>query len=195
MLSELLKKKSLFHNLYTIDKNIADKYREKPCPYCGGPLHFANYLRKPRGEPDGLLSEEYFLRFSLCCGKEGCRHRVMPPSCRFLGKKVYWHPAILSIVTDIQSKESCSIPKLADLLTISRNSITRWLDFYANIFPSSSQWKIIRGLVITSVKNNELPAGLVNHFLSIKSSAQEALVSCLKFLIKGTAICQKIRAG
>ncbi|HRZ54915.1 MAG TPA: hypothetical protein P5525_05600 [Candidatus Paceibacterota bacterium] len=29
------------------------------------------------------------VRFSLCCGKEGCRRRNTPPSVRFLGRWVY----------------------------------------------------------------------------------------------------------
>jgi len=193
MLSELLKKKSLFYHLYTIDKNIAEQYRKMPCPRCGGSLHFANYPRKLRGEPDGV-PEECFIRFSLCCGKEGCRRRLMPPSYRFLGRKVYWHIVILIIISEWQNKIN-SIFKLAKLFDVSRNTITRWIDFYQNIFPSSPQWQSIRGQVVSSVKNKELPASLVNHFLNLEFSIKTALVSCLKFLSQGVIISQKIRAG
>lgn len=194
MLSELLKKKSLFSHLYTIDKNIAEQYRQKPCPICGGPLYYANYPRKPRGEPDGL-PEEYFIRFSLCCGSEGCRHRLMPPSCRFLGKKVYWHIVILVVVFAWQAKTvKTNIFKLAKLFDISRNTIGRWIYFYQDVFPSSRQWKKIRGMVTASIKNDELPAGLIRFFLRLKSSAEDALVSCLKFLSQGAGFFKKIRA-
>jgi len=192
MLSELLKKKSLFHSLYIIDKNIAEQYRKKPCPHCGGPLHFANYPRKPRGEPNGI-AEEFFIRFSLCCGKEGCRRRLIPPSCRFLDKKVYWHVAILVIVSEYQNKES-SIFKVAKLFNVSRNTIARWINFYQDIFPYSPKWKRIRGQAAAFIKNNKLPSSFVNHFLNLKSCAKDALISCLKFLSKGSEICQKIRA-
>ena len=68
---------------------------QKPrMPYCEGPLHDANSWRKPRGGPPNL--EKLFeLRYSLCCGREGCRRRVMPPSVRFWGRRVYWAPVIL----------------------------------------------------------------------------------------------------
>jgi hypothetical protein len=193
MLSELLKKKSLFHRLYTIDKQSAKKYKEMPCPHCSGPLHFANYPRKPRGEPDGI-PEEYFIRFSLCCGQEGCRRRVIPPSCRFMDRKVYWHIVILIIISEYQNKE-INIFKLSKMFAVSRNTITRWIVFFQDTFSSSPQWQRIRGQVAASIKNNELPASLINHFLSFKSCAKDALVSCLKFLSQGSGFHQKIRAG
>ena len=34
-------------------------------------------------------AEAFGRRFSLCCGREGCRHRATPPSVRFLGRRVY----------------------------------------------------------------------------------------------------------
>ena len=34
-------------------------------------------------------AEAFSRRFSLCCGRDGCRHRATPPSVRFLGGRVY----------------------------------------------------------------------------------------------------------
>lgn len=194
MLSEVLKNKSFFHHLYTIDKEIAEHCRKMPCPYCNGPLYFANYLRKLRGARDGL-PEEYFTRFSLCCGREGCRHRVTPPSCRFMDRKVYWHGVILIIVSTWQQNKASSIFKLSKLSDVTRNTIKRWILFYQDIFPSSRQWLRVRGLIPAFIKNNELPSSLINYFLSIKSCAEDALAACLKFLSRGSGFFQKIRAG
>ena len=193
MLLELLKNKSLFYDLYTIDKDIAVQCRQMPCPFCGGTLHYANYFRKPRGEPAGV-DEKCFIRFSLCCGNEGCRHRIMPPSCRFMDRKVYWHVVILIIISEYQNKET-NIFKLSKLFTVSRNTIARWIIFFQDTFPSSPQWQRIRGQVTAFIKNNELPASLVNHFLNFKSCAKDAFISCLKFLSQGSEFHQKIRAG
>ncbi|RLB97848.1 MAG: hypothetical protein DRH34_14665 [Deltaproteobacteria bacterium] len=118
----------------------------------------------------------------------------MPPSCRFMDRKVYWHVVILIIISEYQNKET-NIFKLSKLFTVSRNTIARWIDFYKNIFPSSPQWQMIRGQVATSIKNSELPANLVNYFLSFKSCTKDALVSCLRFLSLGSEFHQKIRAG
>jgi len=166
-----------------------------PCPFCGGALHFANYPRKPRGEPEGV-PEECFIRFSLCCGTEGCRHRIMPPSCRFIGRKVYWYVVILVIVSDWQNKTwKTNIFRLSKVFGISRNTINRWVGFFKDIFPQSLKWQRIRGQVSASIRNNDLPSSLVNHFLNLKSSVKEALLSCLKFLSQGSGFYQIIRAG
>jgi len=193
MLSELLKNKNLFYQLFLIDKEIAEQYRQMKCPYCGGTLHYANYYRKPRGEPEDI-NEECFIRFSLCCSQEGCRRRIIPHSCRFLGRKVYWFVNILIVVYECQNSEDC-IFRLSKLYDISRYTLKRWLLFFKNVFPVSSQWQKIRGLVKASIKNSELPSILVKFFLNIKTSAQDAVVSCLKFLSQGFSLHIKIRDG
>lgn len=195
MLSKVLKNESLFWDLYKIDLATAKLYRKKQCPHCQGPLHYANYPRKPRGEPEGL-PEEYFVRFSLCCGKEGCRRRLTPPSCRFLGKKVYWYAAILTIVSDWQNKiQNMTISELAGKMGISRNTLKRWIYFFKNTFPVSFQWKKIRGRVSTIVKNDCLPGSLIHFYLQQQSNIEKALISCLNFLSQGSEISQKIRPG
>jgi hypothetical protein len=60
--------------LLSIDQGFAEDARKKACP-CGGRLHCANYLRKPRGTPV-QLSEAQCLRLSFCCDRDGCRKRA-----------------------------------------------------------------------------------------------------------------------
>ena len=195
MLSELLEKKSLFFDLYTLDKLVAQEFRKNPCPHCGGPLHFANYQRKPRGEPCEL-PKEFYTRFSLCCGSQGCRQRVIPPSCRFLGRKIYWFPVIVCVLSDIQNVDLPSNElKFPQHLQISRKTLSRWGVFFGDEFPSSPQWQSIRGLVSAKVKNDNLPLSLVNHFSSIKSSLYKALISCMKLFYKGWNLTSKIRGS
>jgi len=81
--------------LLTIDQDLAETARKKACP-CGGRLHCANYLRKPRGTPV-QLPEPCRVRLSFCCDRDGCRKRVTPPSVRFLGRKVYLGAVIIVI--------------------------------------------------------------------------------------------------
>ncbi len=67
-----------FCTLELIDERLAVAVRSERCPHCGGPLHQANYRRKPRGMwlcGDGEAST---LRHSLCCGRVGCRKRTLP---------------------------------------------------------------------------------------------------------------------
>ena len=39
--------------LFAVDQDLANAIRKNGCP-CGGRLHSANYLRKPRGTPAEL---------------------------------------------------------------------------------------------------------------------------------------------
>ena len=66
--------------LLAVDLDLAETTRRQGCS-CGGRLHRANYLRKPRGTPV-QLPEEQRLRLSFCCDRDGCRKRVTPPSVR-----------------------------------------------------------------------------------------------------------------
>jgi len=191
MLSELIKKKNLFSHLYTIDKQTAEDYRQLPCPHCGGPLYFSNYKRKPRGEPEGV-PEEYFVQFSLCCGTQGCRKRLMPPSCRFLGRKIYWFAVIVCILTDWQNNnEKVTIFDLSIQTGICWNTIKRWLAFFHDTFPAGRTWGMLRGQISACVRNNTLPSSFINYCRKFKSNVKDTLVSSLILLSGGS----KIRAG
>ena len=191
MLSELIKKKNLFFHLYEIDKSTAKRYRQLPCPHCGGPLYFSNYMRKPRGEPEGV-PEEFFIQFSLCCGTEGCRKRLMPPSCRFLGRRVYWFAVILCVLTDWQNtNEKITVSDWSIRTGICRNTINRWLAFFQDTFPASRTWLRLRGQISAGVSNSRLPSSFINYCRTVKSNAKDTLVSSLIILSGGS----KIRAG
>ena len=90
----LLADASLFTKLEIIDQELAQEVRSTPCPACGGPLHQANFPRKPRGGPKEIEKRPH-IRYSYCCGREGCRKRLTPPSIRFLGPKVYFSLTIV----------------------------------------------------------------------------------------------------
>jgi hypothetical protein len=78
-----------FEGLTTIDEAIVSQVAREPCGDCGGPPHRGDYPRKPRGGLLAIAAEALGRRFSLCCGRDGCRHRATPPSVRFLGRRVY----------------------------------------------------------------------------------------------------------
>ncbi len=89
MIDPIELRREFFEGLMAVDREIVARAAEEPCRDCGGPLHRGDYPRKPRG---GLLAAgtaAWERRFSLCCGRDGCRHRATPPSVRFLGRRVY----------------------------------------------------------------------------------------------------------
>ncbi len=185
MLPELLQKSSLFHLLYHIDIDLAKKIQLEGCPFCDGPLHHANYPRQPRGEMCNL-PKEYLICFSFCCGKKGCRRRTKPPSCRFMGQRVYWAPAILIVMTLKQNRpDSENARKLIETLEISRQTLKRWTENYREVFPKCPLGQRLREGVSPSVRNNEAPSGLVNYFQPCLHLPEQGLIECLKLLALG----------
>ena len=168
-------KKSVFFIFFTaLMWILPESCRLARCPYCGGPLHHSSYLRKPRGGPDSI-PDEYLVRLSLCCGWKDCRCRTLPPSSLFMGRRVYWGSVILVIMTLRQNRPNgTSTGKLTRLFGVSRNTIKRWIVYYRDIFPSSAGWQRLRGRISSSVRDNELPNGLVKYFLDHSESAEKA---------------------
>ena len=177
---------TLFAALASIDLDLADLCRNQRCPFCHGPLHHAPYLRKPRGGPDDL-PDRYSVRLSLCCGRDGCRRRVLPPSCLFLGRKVYWAAIVLIVVTLRQRRtEGVSARTLRLTFGVSQETLARWMTFFAQVFPRSELWRRCRGLVPSTVSNDELPASLLALFVTQYGGDEEGgLLACLEFLARG----------
>ncbi len=95
MLHDLRLGVELFAWFSEIDRQIARWVASLGCRYCAGPLYQSNYRRKPRGAKVAEAGEAFALRYSLCCGREGCRRRTLPPSLRFLGRRVYVEAVVL----------------------------------------------------------------------------------------------------
>ena len=125
--------------LFDIDQDIARQVQAGGCS-CGGVLHSACYPRKPRGIRSNW-DESYNTRLSFCCAEEDCRRRSTPPSVRFLGRKVY----LGVMVTLITALEHGLSPKrrqeLIESLDIWPQTISRWRQWWREIFPSTANAK------------------------------------------------------
>jgi hypothetical protein len=185
MLTEVLQSANLFHLLHRIDIDLAKEQQLTGCPFCGGPLHYSNYERKPRGGPE-TLPEEICIRLSLCCGKENCRRRTLPPSTLFMDRRVYFRSVILIILTLHQKfPRENSKAQLMRMFGVSRKTINRWQGFFRDIFPLSALWQRLRGMISADVSNDDLPGGLTVYFTKHIKTTEEALVNCLKLLARG----------
>ncbi len=185
MLSKLLQTANLFHLLFFIDSELAAIKRSAGCPHCNGSLHQANYMRQPRGGPAGL-PEEYCLRWSLCCGREGCRRRSMPESCLFMGRRVYWRCVVLIATALVQHRsESQSVGQLSKLLSISRKTIKRWFAYFTEVFGYSSEWLRVRGFLPATVSNDCLPVNFMEYCIMQSQDALSGLVLCCRLLGRG----------
>jgi hypothetical protein len=150
--------------LFAIDQDLAETIREQGCS-CGGRLHCANYLRKPRGTPV-QLSEPQCLRLSFCCDREGCRKRTAPPSVRFLGPKVYLGVIVILISAMQQGPTPRRVRELSKRFGADRRTIARWQVFWREHFPQTHFWKTARARLIPAVEIVSLPYSLVDAFLS-----------------------------
>jgi hypothetical protein len=154
----------LWSVLFAIDRELAEETRKKACP-CGGRLHCANYLRKPRGTPV-QLPERLCLRLSFCCDRDGCRKRVTPPSVRFLGPKVYLGAIVILISAMRHGPTPRRVRELSARFGADRRTIARWQVFWREHFPNTPFWKSARARLVPVVEILSLPYSLVDAFLS-----------------------------
>lgn len=162
MLCGLPRDASFWQFLFSVDQDLAATARKVGCT-CGGRLHCANYPRKPRGaEP---LPEPYRRRLSFCCGREGCRKRITPPSVRFLGRKVYLGAVVILVAAMRQGPSPRRVAELGRLFGADRRTVMRWQLFWRNRVPQTPFWKVARGRLLPAVAIAALPQTLLETFV------------------------------
>jgi hypothetical protein len=168
----------LYGLLWRIDQDLAGATQAMGCRRCGGRVHRADYARKPRGVPPEV-SAEHAVRLSFCCATEGCRRRTMPPSVRFLGRRVYVGAAILGITALRPGARQVELRALRAWLGVSGRTLARWRRWWRATFAKSAFWRRARGRLRTSVAAEALPGGLLRRF---GGDLQTRLVAALRFL-------------
>jgi hypothetical protein len=169
-----------FSALTQADANIAAAVAAEGCPYCDGPLHVANYQRKPRGGVFAEAGEDFLVRHSLCCGRCGCRRRVLPPSLRFLGRRVYLEMAVLLASAYVQI--ATGLRAAAKQTAVSARTLKRWLCWWHEELPRLSWWAELRArLVPPAPDESTLPQSLLVHLGRITKGADLAwlVAKCL----------------
>jgi len=166
--------------LFNIDQDMAAEIQAGGCS-CGGVLHSARYPRKPRGIQKKVLGESYQTRLSFCCAEEGCRRRCTPPSVRFLGRKVY----LGVIVILFTAMEHGLTPKrkqaLIETLDIWPQTLSRWRQWWREIFPTSRCWQAERGNYTPPVDSAQLPGALLGRLTG--DNLKQRLCKLLRLLI------------
>jgi hypothetical protein len=179
MWHEVVLGREFFARLLAIDAAVASRTQAAGCGYCEGPLCVGHYERKPRGGLVAMAGEEdlFTLRFSYCCGREGCRRRVTPPSVRFLGRKVYVEGAVLI---------ACAVAAVDDRARairaatgVAARTVRRWHAWWRTVFASSALWVEVRSRAPT-LEIATLPGGMLSLFEG--ATAEEKLVRAMQFL-------------
>jgi hypothetical protein len=166
--------REFFEGLKAVDEGIVERASEQPCRDCGGPLHRGDYPRKPRGGLLAVAAEAFERRFSLCCGREGCRHRATPPSVRFLGRRVYIGAVVvvasavaLAVATASAAVRTTGVPA---------RTTRRWLRWWRGPFTESPSFVEISARLVSAPERRSLPASLLERL------ANEPAVSVAKLL-------------
>jgi len=173
-----VKLKELIPILQSIDRECAEKTRLQGCPYCGGKLDRANYPRKPRGFP--LDKKSSVLRLSLCCREDGCRHRVLPPSCIFFDRKVYWSCIVL-IAIAVQQLNVQTAEQVQKRYGIPVRTLRRWIAFFRDVYIHSKSWLRRQGFIPLSLPPKRAMGGLYKYFLQ-RDGEQHGLFSFVHFM-------------
>jgi hypothetical protein len=159
-----------FASLEEFDRQIAEAVAAEGCRHCGGPLHQGNYERKPRGGQIAAAGEAFTLRHSLCCGREGCRKRALPPSLRFLGRRVYLEAVVLLASARAMMLETLRLAH--DATGVPARTLRRWHTWWTAAFPSSAVWTQLRArFVPPPPEESELPRSLLERAEAVLSAA------------------------
>ena len=165
MYLSVLQDSRLYAFLMEVDRDLASQAQRSKCRFCGGVLHSACYLRKPRGLPAGVdPGPEYPVRFSFCCSAEGCRRRHTPPSVRFLGRKVYLGVMVALLTAMRQGPTPQSLGTLGGIFGVDRRTLGRWRVWWQTLFPQSEFWRRMKARFLPPVSPADLPASLIERF-------------------------------
>ena len=170
----VLQDPAFFHFLTRVDEEFAAATRLARCPDCAGPLHVADFPRKPRGCL-AAVREDYSWRLSFTCGR--CDSRATSPSVRFAGRRVY-----LSVVLMLVSPPgSGSSHQLRDLFSIPACTLKRWRTWWREDFPSTPYWQSMRERFMPPIVIERLPQSLLERFDAVAMS--DRLVQALRWIV------------
>ena len=197
MLLDLLLDVDFFSGLTAFDADIARQVAARRCRFCGGPLHQANYRRKPRGALLAMAGEGLAVRHSLCCGRRGCRRRALPPSLRYLGRRVYLEAVLLlacfvaqTVGTVRQASVATGVPDW---------TLRRWAAWWTDVFPQSPTWiALCARFVPPPPADADLPRSLLKrlaHLLPCRGSPTSAAVCQLAARLLAPATTKSVPDG
>ena len=185
MYQTLLRDASFYELLARIDFDLAETTRVSGCT-CGGRLHQAHYRRKPRGGPSGLCKRTS-IRLSFCCSEEGCRRRRMPPSLRFLGRKVFFGVVVLLVPVLREGPTVERLRRLEEVFQVSPRTARRWQRWWREEFSRSRTMTRLQGLCAEPIRREALPGSLLRVFGQM-SEVSERVLGVLRALSDGLSM-------
>jgi hypothetical protein len=166
-----------------LDEGMARRVAAGGCPRCEGPLHRSNFDRKPRGGVSAVAGEAFKRRFSLCCGREGCRKRATPPSVRFLGRRVYLGAVV--IVASIVALALRSAGEIRRQTGVPARTTRRWLGWWQGPFLDTEVFVTICARLI-GVDRGRVPASIVDQLAGTATERVQGMLAWLAPLTTGS---------
>jgi hypothetical protein len=176
--------REFFERLTAVDAEITASVAASACSRCGGPLHVGNYTRKPRGGLLALAGETFTLRFSLCCGREGCRRRTTPPSVRFLGRRVYVGAVV--ILASVVALAAATAAAARRVTGVPPRTTRRWVQWWREGFPETAVFAELSGRLVPSVARGDLPTSMLVRMPGEPEAQVRSLLEWLAPLTSGS---------
>jgi hypothetical protein len=148
-----------FEGLTAIDRQIVERAAQERCRDCDGPLYRGDYPRKPRGGLLAVLAEAFGRRFSLCCGRDGCRHRTTPPSVRYFGRKVYVGAVV--VLASAVALAAASVSAGVRATGVPARTTRRWLRWWRGPFTSTAPFVDLSARLVPAPDRRRLPVSLL----------------------------------
>lgn len=152
-----------FNILMGLDEAIVERAAIEPCADCGGPLYRGDYPRKPRGGLLAKAAETFTRRFSLCCGRDGCRHRATPPSFRFLGRRVYVGAVV--IVASVAALAMATAAVAVRATGVPARTTRRWLRWWRGPFATSAPFVNLSARLLPAPSRQKLPTSVLERLV------------------------------
>jgi hypothetical protein len=176
MVAQFTFEREFFALLEQEDARIAQQVAAEGCAQCGGPLHRSDYERKPRGARIAAGAEESVRRFSLCCGREGCRQRATPPSLRFLGRRVYVGAVV--IAASLVGLVLQAAGALRKATGVPARTVRRWLCWWQGAFLRTEVFVAVRARLV-EVAVTALPASIVERLAGTGEERMQTMLVLL----------------
>lgn len=170
---EVLRDPAFFRFLLRIDEEFAAEARRGGCGKCCGPLHVADFPRKPRGCPPTVV-EDYSWRFSFTCGR--CDARTTSRSVRFLNRRVY----VAVVLLLASPSQGWAARQLCDQLSVAMRTLERWRRWWREDFLRTPFWQAHTSRFMPPLASAQLPRSLLERFEA--PSLADRLVQALRVL-------------
>ena len=108
----------------------------------------------------------------------------MPPSLRFLGRRVYLAATVVLIAIVRSGATAARLARLAEIIPVPPGTVLRWCAWWLDRFTATPFWLVARARFMPPVAEQRLPASLLERFAVLPEASfhNDQLLALLRFL-------------